>query len=729
MSQESVRRLWRRESWGEPFNKAVYMLDVGRLTQLAEEESKAFEDALRVLRERLNEYAVKHGLRDLLDVNESKARELSNAERKELSEFNDVNFGVKSLAALIAYREYALGRKSPYGAAAGYWLEVGGSPWLLYYAPKTAYDRAKKARVERPAAVEELAAETLRRLFLKPGADRHSQLVEELTKGGRLALMFEKETKSAYVFKLYNMKEGGGLVDLGVELWIAEVGEGEGAGITYTLTFNMKRWLGFFKPELEVAMKAAGEVGGRLPVEDSLLYMLGWVDSDVAISRNKKGERVLQMSTSHLWQLAETHALFGWSVVGLRMSLTLEGPKLQVMVKTPLDRLDEAIRRSAGGGWLKMLGVEAESWENLKQRIVENWDVVVDAAVRRLGEEVRGELEALRNKLNNDKIAREVVAPALLPIQAEKPGVNEETLKYFAAVISGAVGGDGYVSAAMRVIGLTSGEPAVDLLWATVLAAHSVKTKVEKVGSAFRVVASDDDAIMLVGLYFRYGSPLLEGDERIINHRLSEAVRLGAGGLDIRWEGLRRTEKGYVAANLIVSEGDAEIKYNVYLWEKISLEFLSTDRSRVELAARLLKLAGVSAEVKRKEGGRDVWYVKASTDKLAAGREELRKALAGFVRKAVENGWVDAGMAERWLKKLESGRVLMEGWPEYFVGLTRSGALMVRYQSTDSDSITREAQRLREMGLEEGVHFTVKMPEGGKAGYVRILREGLERAA
>jgi len=33
------------------------------------------------------------------------------------------------------------------------------------------------------------------------------------------------------------------------------------------------------------------------------------------------------------------------------------------------------------------------------------------------------------------------------------------------------------------------------------------------------------------------------------------------------------------------------------------------------------------------------------------------------------------------------------------------------------------------MGLEEGRHFSVKRPEGGKAGYVSILREGLERAA
>ncbi len=33
------------------------------------------------------------------------------------------------------------------------------------------------------------------------------------------------------------------------------------------------------------------------------------------------------------------------------------------------------------------------------------------------------------------------------------------------------------------------------------------------------------------------------------------------------------------------------------------------------------------------------------------------------------------------------------------------------------------------MGLEEGVHFTVKMPEEGRYGYVRILREGLAYAA
>jgi hypothetical protein len=147
----------------------------------------------------------------------------------------------------------------------------------------------------------------------------------------------------------------------------------------------------------------------------------------------------------------------------------------------------------------------------------------------------------------------------------------------------------------------------------------------------------------------------------------------------------------------------------------------------VELAARLLKLAGVGAEVKR-EGDEGEWYVRATTDKLAAGGEELREALAEVVKTARDNGWVDAGKAERWLKKLERGRMLMEGWPKYEVRLVE-GVLVVSFRSTNLDKIKQETQRFREMRLEEGRHFTVKMPEGGKKGYVYILRKGLEHIA
>ncbi len=293
---------------------------------------------------------------------------------------------------------------------------------------------------------------------------------------------------------------------------------------------------------------------------------------------------------------------------------------------------------------------------------------------------------------------------------------------------SGAIDGDGYMSKVMGEVGLASGKHAVALLWKVAFAAYDVEAEV-KDRRRLKVVASGVGTTRLAGLYFLYGPPLLEGDEKVINYKLAEAVELGAEGLDIRWEGLRRTEGGRAAADLIISEGGVAVKYNVYLRENaIELQFNSTNRGRVELAARLLRLAGVSVEVRKAEmGGRDRWYIEVSTDMLAAGREELRKVLAEIVRKAAENGWVEAGKAERWLEKLEGGVTLMEGWPRYEVGLVKE-ALVVRYRSTNPDSIKQEAQRFREMGLVEGDHFTVET-EGDSYGYVYIRREGLAYVA
>jgi hypothetical protein len=199
----------------------------------------------------------------------------------------------------------------------------------------------------------------------------------------------------------------------------------------------------------------------------------------------------------------------------------------------------------------------------------------------------------------------------------------------------------------------------------------------------------------------------------------------GGGPVVARPRGVRLTERGLVAADLTISEAGVAIKYNVYLRDKVELQFQSTDRSRVELAARLLRLAGVGAEVKRMG---DEWQVVVYTGKWTAGHERLRRVLAEIVEAARNNGWVDEKRAERWLEKLEKGRVLKEGWPKYNIQLTR-GALTVRFASTNPDSIQREAQRLREMGLEEGRHFTVKMPDEGRDGYVYLRREGLAYAA
>ncbi len=223
-----------------------------------------------------------------------------------------------------------------------------------------------------------MAAEGLRRLFLKPGADHHSRFVEELTKGGKLALELEekktKEKTESYVFKLFRLEEGGGRKELGIKLKIERVRE----SIIYALKFDdVERWQELFKQEFEAGVKAAGVVGRRLPVEDLFPYMLGWVDSDVAISGG-----LLQMGTSHLWQLAEAHVFFDWSYITVpSVGLSFEGPKPQFHAHTSLEKLDEIIRRSAEGGWLRMVGTKAgledlmgvKSWDDLKRWVADHW--------------------------------------------------------------------------------------------------------------------------------------------------------------------------------------------------------------------------------------------------------------------------------------------------------------------------------------------------------------------
>ncbi|MFZ8810824.1 MAG: hypothetical protein ACO2PN_22295 [Pyrobaculum sp.] len=78
------------------------------------------------------------------------------------------------------------------------------------------------------------------------------------------------------------------------------------------------------------------------------------------------------------------------------------------------------------------------------------------------------ELERLKSRLDDDKVAREVMMPALLLVQAEKLGsdekMHEAALSYLGAVLWGGVGGDGYVSAADKEVSLASGKDSIALL-------------------------------------------------------------------------------------------------------------------------------------------------------------------------------------------------------------------------------------------------------------------------
>jgi hypothetical protein len=63
---------------------------------------------------------------------------------------------------------------------------------------------------------------------------------------------------------------------------------------------------------------------------------------------------------------------------------------------------------------------------------------------------------------------------------------------------------------------------------------------------------------------------------------------------------------------------------------------------------------------------------------------------------------------------------------KFTVALAR-GALVVRFRSTSRESLEEVAREFKAMGLEEGVHFTVKW--GGERGFVSLLAEGVRRLA
>jgi hypothetical protein len=413
-------------------------------------------------------------------------------------------------------------------------------------------------------------------------------------------------------------------------------------------------------------------------------------------------------------------------------------------------RLARAVEALSGG---RIRGDYADRLAKLIISYAEGYKKKAEERIENLADELSGvsreevwglvdfalnDMRCLARDCARDKVVRKFVAPALELVMLDKAlrgeFSREEALLIFGEMYATAVAGDGTVGPSMvkLTVGGELGGGAALLRLATLHLLNqllpkeltfNVRIYVER-GRNYNIVATGGDAarfkrILAVTAPSAGGghlSPKFEG--------FVEAARVE---VRLDKDSIRPTKSGRVAAYLTLSEAGIAVKYNVYLRNKIKLQFQSTNRGRAELAARLLRLAGVSAEVKR-EGDRDVWQVWATTDKLAAGREELRKAIAELVRRAVKNGWVDAGKAERWLDKLGGGHTLKEEWPKYEVGLVK-GALKVRFSSTNPESIVRETQRLENMGLVEGRHFTVKMPEDGGKGYVSVLKEGLAYAA
>ena len=411
-------------------------------------------------------------------------------------------------------------------------------------------------------------------------------------------------------------------------------------------------------------------------------------------------------------------------------------------------RLAKAVETLSGG---RITGNHAERLAELIIRFAKRREKSVKDSIDNLTEELAGvsreevwgvvkfvlnDMYCLARDCARDAVMRKFVAPALELIMLDKALNNkfdrEEALLNFGEMYATAVAGDGTVGP-KRVELAVGGELGGGAALLRLAALHmlnqplpdGLKLGVRAYmggGRYYNITATRENVARLKRLLAVF-APSAGGE--YISPKFKRFVE--AAKVEVRVDNIRLTESGYVAADLTISEAGAAAKYNVYLRNAVELRFQSSERGRVELAARLLRLAGVSAEVK-KVGDEGEWRVVATTDILAAGRKELRDAIARLVETARDNGWVNADKAEHWLKKLKRGRVSAEGWPKYKVGLAE-GAPVVIFSSSNPDSIEREVQRLREVSLVESRHFTVKMPEEGRYGYVSILKEGLAYAA
>jgi hypothetical protein len=294
----------------------------------------------------------------------------------------------------------------------------------------------------------------------------------------------------------------------------------------------------------------------------------------------------------------------------------------------------------------------AEGHKKYAEELIESLAKMVGVS----SEEVRGVVDFVLSDMHclvrdcaRDEVVRKFVAPALELIMLDKAlrgeFRKEEALLRFGEMYATAIAGDGTVKrrSVMLAVGGELGGGAALLRLATLhllnqLLSDELKfyARIYVDEGVYNIAATGEDAARFMHL-LAVSAPSAGGG--YLSPKFDEFVEAAQVEVRLDKNSIRRTEGGLVTADLTISEGDVAVKYNVYLSDEIELEFQSTDRSRVELAALLLKLAGVDAEVK-KVGNRDVWYVKATTDKLAAGREELRKALAEVVRRPSRGaGW------------------------------------------------------------------------------------------
>jgi hypothetical protein len=150
-------------------------------------------------------------------------------------------------------------------------------------------------------------------------------------------------------------------------------------------------------------------------------------------------------------------------------------------------------------------------------------------------------------------------------------------------------------------------------------------------------------------------------------------------------------------------------------------------REAAERLASAIKSLGGEAEA-RQYGGR--WYVVMTTNQILEIKDRgWVEAVRGFVEGLYRGGIIDEAKYRSLLERLEEGGAAPElAGVRFGVGLDRSRGLAVVHKPKSGARFAEAVRRLREYGLEEGLHFTAGRAPSGRY-YVRLTRLGLAEVA
>ncbi len=177
-------------------------------------------------------------------------------------------------------------------------------------------------------------------------------------------------------------------------------------------------------------------------------------------------------------------------------------------------------------------------------------------------------------------MVRKFAAPALELIMLEKALNNEfdreEALLLFGEMYATAVAGDGTVGPReiRLAVGGELGSGAALLRLAALhllnqLLSDELKfnTRLRVGQSVYRIAATGEDAARFKRL-LAVTAPSAGGE--YLSEKFNEFVK--ETQVEVRFDNIRLTKSG-VAADLTISEAGAAVKYSIYLWKEITLEF------------------------------------------------------------------------------------------------------------------------------------------------------------